>query len=564
MSEDYINLMIKWYEDQYKNSGVPEICGNIRKKSEMVPMRDGVRLHTLIFLPETEKKTYPVILMRTCYPAQDTVYRSHGEQLARRGFAYVCQYSRGREKSQGEWEPNVNERNDGTDTVDWLKDQEWCGEIGYWGYSYSSLAGWAMADAVEGKVNSMFLAHYGTDRFVSAYEKGEFRHDILTSWSMENTREPIDASYPKYIESCRYRPQTEVDIKLWGQRSESYHAYITNTRITDPYWQSGWWKVLREIPGKMKIPIYMISGWYDHHHGSSMKAWENLNEESKKHSWLEIGGWNHFMEPCLQDKKTDHMDPGEIGRMLNWFCTTLIDKKAPEQKINIYRIGEDKWRQIPDWPVNGGKPERFWLEKTVGAGKKNTGRLSPDCPMKGEAFCYVYDPDDPVETVSGEGLLKTMWKTGSLLQPEPGYRDDVLSFLSDPLEKDMKICGKIRIRLFVKSDCEDTAFTAKVMEVDPEGKAYHIRSSVTTLSHELLETYNPGDEVEVSIEMWDIAYTVPSGYCIRIDISSSDFPQYNIHSNTKGLWSEQTETKKAHQTILAGGEHPSCVDIPVM
>ena len=171
-------------------------------------MRDGVRLHTLIFLPETEKKTYPVILMRTCYPAQDTVYRSHGEQLARRGFAYVCQYSRGREKSQGEWEPNVNERNDGTDTVDWLKDQEWCGEIGYWGYSYSSLAGWAMADAVEGKVNSMFLAHYGTDRFVSAYEKGEFRHDILTSWSMENTREPIDASYPKYIESCRYRPQT--------------------------------------------------------------------------------------------------------------------------------------------------------------------------------------------------------------------------------------------------------------------------------------------------------------------------------------------------------------------
>jgi len=102
------------------------------------------------------------------------------------------------------------------------------------------------------------------------------------------------------------------------------------------------------------------------------------------------------------------------------------------------------------------------------------------------------------------------------------------------------------------------------MEVDPEGKAYHIRSSVTTLSHELSETYNPGDEVEVSIEMWDIAYTVPSGYRIRIDISSSDFPQYNIHSNTKGLWSEQTETKKAHQTILAGGEHPSCVDIPVM
>ena len=87
------------------------------------------------------------------------------------------------------------------------------------------MTGWAFADAAEGKVAAMFLEDYGTDRFVSAYEKGCFRHDILTAWSMENAEKPVNADYR---ESCRYLPQIEVDEALWGQRVPSYREYITS------------------------------------------------------------------------------------------------------------------------------------------------------------------------------------------------------------------------------------------------------------------------------------------------------------------------------------------------
>ena len=126
--------------------------------------------------------------------------------------------------------------------------------------------------------------------------------------------------------------------------------------------------------------------------------------------------------------------------------------------------------------------------------------------------------------------------------------------------------SKASVRLFVESDCEDTAFTAKIMEVTPEGKAYNIRSSIATLEQGKTEAgaYEPGSVAEVQITMWNIVYTIPKGSRIRVDVSSSDFPQYHVHSNQKGLWSEKTENKIAHQTIHMGGEAASCVILPLM
>lgn len=531
----------------------------------MLPMSDGVCLHTLIFRPDLNLNEFPVILMRTCYPQQDKIYRLHGKNLARQGYVFVYQYSRGREKSEGEWVPNVNERQDGLDTVNWLCKQEWCGNIGYWGCSYTGLAGWSMADAVQGKISSMLLMHYGTDRFVSVYEKGAFRHDIITSWSMENAENPVDVSYPGYINTCRYMPQCEVDERLWGQKSETYRNYIKNTRITDDYWQQGWWKQLRDIPKYTNIPVYIISGWYDHHHASTMKTWECLNEETKAHSWLEIGGWNHFMIPCLPDKKTEHMELGEIPRVLEWFQKTLVQKELPSQRIRIYRTGEDVWELLSGWERKELKNVTYYLSGHNRSMPEKCGFLS-NVPDGGEFdFSYDYNPEEPAETVSGEGLFKTMWKIGSLPCPEINYRPDVISFISDPLEEQLAVCGKIRVKLFVKSTCADTAFFARIIEVTEEGKSYHIRSSITTMVHEFSDgkEYVPGDIAEVHIDMWDIAYTVQKGSRIRMDVSSSDFPQYNIHSNYKGLWSEQTETRIARQTIFAGGQYPSCIEFPL-
>lgn len=225
-----------------------------------------------------------------------------------------------------------------------------------------------------------------------------------------------------------------------------------------------------------------------------------------------------------------------------------------------YEIGADRWIDIVS--------DRLGEEGTAGNMTLylDEKALRADAPEREKTRNYTFDPATPVESIGGEALLHTMPQIGSHLQSEPDYREDVLSFVSEPLEETFTLNGKASVRLFVESDCEDTAFTAKIMEVTPEGKAYNIRSSIATLEQGKTEAgaYEPGSVAEVQITMWNIVYTIPKGSRIRVDVSSSDFPQYHVHSNQKGLWSEKTENKIAHQTIHMGRKAASCVILPLM
>lgn len=140
-----------------------------------------------------------------------------------------------------------------------------------------------------------------------------------------------------------------------------------------------------------------------------------------------------------------------------------------------------------------------------------------------------------------------------------------LKFYHKPV-RSCSILAKKKARFYVGFGVSQTPITAKIMEVTPEGKAYNIRSSIATLEQGKTEAgaYEPGSVAEVQITMWNIVYTIPKGSRIRVDISSSDFPQYHVHSNQKGLWSEKTENKIAHQTIHMGRKAASCVILPLM
>ena len=588
--DDILKMVVNDLIHEYENCGTPEIYTDFTETTYMVPMRDGISLETFVYMPKTDKNTetgtdvvkkWPVILQRTCYPFWDKSMKVHGEMIAKRGYVFIYQYCRGQHGSEGEWKPNIYERNDGIDTIDWICCQPWAGRIGVWGRSYGALIGWAMADAVEGKVASMFLGVYGTDRFASAYQKGSFRHDVLTSWTMENAGYPIKADY---LESCKYHPQANVDEAMWGGRIDWYRDYILNQNIMDDYWQGGWWKELREIPAKVHIPLYVISGWYDHHHGSSMLTWKRLNPEAKAHSWLEVTGLDHIGFKCLEDRKTDNDIKDEIKKMFKWFKLTLVEGKLPEKKATFYEINTDSWHEFDDIDAADiGKQSYFLNVKTQNsdnhAAKENVAENNQENsnvtesiktllsvkPQNSASISYIYDPENPVMTHGAESLLHTRNEVGSLKQPDPDYRDDVLSFVSEPLEKDISIFGKVKVKLWVKSDCEDTAFTAKLIEVRPDGTAYNIRSSITTIAADVKDdNYIPNTPVQVEIDMWEIFYHIKAGCRLRLDISSSDFPQYSIHSNFKGKWALQEKTKKAHQTILCGNENASEVILPIL
>ena len=237
------------YRQEYASIPYDGPVYGCRREELMLPMQDGVRLYTEIFKPEGLAQ-FPVLIQRSCYPNQQPLYEINGVELTRRGYGYVVQTCRGTGKSEGHWEPNVNERPDGRDTLQWLNDQPWAESIGYFGASYLALTGWAIADIVPPKVKGMMLTVYGTDRFKSAYEKGLFRHDVLTGWAMQNAGHPVTADY---LESCRFRPHDKVDEALWGGNLDWYQDWIHATRRTDAYWQQGWWKLLADVPGNTKF-----------------------------------------------------------------------------------------------------------------------------------------------------------------------------------------------------------------------------------------------------------------------------------------------------------------------
>jgi len=528
----------------------------------MVPMSDGISLNTITRTPEGEGP-FPTIVMRSSYPFLDVLHNVHGEEYCKRGFAFVYQFCRGVGGSEGQWIPNVHDRRDGKQTLDWLAGQNWVENIGYLGSSYLAFTGWIIADLIPEKVKTMYLTHYGTDRFTSAYQNGLFRQDVLTAWAMENAGFPIDADY---MESLKFRPQIAVDEKLWGRRIDWYRDWITNTNRSDPYWQSGFWKLLKKIPSKIKFPIYIGEGWYDHHLGSALRTYEDLSPKSKMHSVLRIGAWNHNFMPCVEGTECHNLQNSDTHSAFDWFDTILRKKELPQGRILTYQIGKDCWQEQPAFPFSKKNHCIFYLSAKKTETKAYTLSTNPDT---GEvSLTYRYDPDDPVMSHGAESLLRTITDIGSLLQPEPGWRRDVISFVSQPIQQDLDILGKIKVKLYVSSTAEDTAFTAKLMEVYKNGQAYNIRSGITTLGYrEGTEqhriTYKPGRIVEAVVDLWDISWRLHQGSRIRIDISSSDFPQYAIHTNYPGVWSLQDKAKIAEQSLYFGVNYPAQIILPL-
>ena len=393
--------------------------------------------------------------------------------------------------------------------------------------------------------------------YTSAYKDGLFRQDILTDWAMSNAGTEVSADY---IESAKFRPQLEVDEKLWGIKLPWYRDWITHTDADDPYWDEGFWGELKEIPQKVNIPLYVKEGWYDHHLGSAIRTWEVIPESIRKQSVFEIGPWNHSYMPCIDHQSTQNLKDESISSPLLWFDQILREDKKPEGQIRLYRIGEDKWDILEEFPGETTDGTVLYLD----ADEKR--RLTETVPKTDGSVDFIYDPENPLFSKGAESTFHSMSENGSHLQPGADYRSDVVTFISEPLAEGMHICGKICVKLCVSSDAEDTAFSVKISEVYDDGEAYNVRGTITTLAyrneapHRI--TYKAGEIVVIELKTWDINWFFKPGSRIRLDVSSSDFPQYSIHSNYPGVWSVQEKTKKARQTIYTGVRDGSCIILP--
>ena len=401
-----------------------------------------------------------------------------------------------------------------------------------------------------------------TDRFTSAYSSGCFRQDVLTSWAMENAGVPIKADFRK---SAAFMPQIEVDETVWGCRLDWYRDWITHTDRDDSYWTEGFWGELAEIPERVTVPVYIGGGWYDHHLGSTLRTWKALSPLSKQHSTLRLGAWNHDFQSCTPGVPTRHLENSDIASAYHWFRMILVDKILPDTQIKSYIVNEDEWL-IKNKDLDVQQEKKYFV---LTEGKKLLQSESTLSCEENNQWSYVYNPKNPVPSHGGESLLWSWDDIGSLKQPPCGWRDDVLSFVSEPLSQDMIVLGSIKVELYVSSDASDTAFSAKLMEIRPDGSAYHVRSGITTLAYRSgadfpRGVYKAGQMVKVEINFWDIGWCFKTGTRLRLDISSSDFPQYSIHSNYPGVWSVQTKTKPAVQTVYSCPGNTSAIIFPII
>lgn len=532
---------------------------------------DGYKLVTELYLPKGEGP-WPVVVYRSPYigfPAGDRMdgYR----QLAECGIGFVVQRCRGTGGSEGTFEPNIYEREDGLALLDWLQQADWVKSIALTGCSYMGMTSWILADALPDKVKGIYLEHYGVDRHLSAYSSGMFRQDILTAWAIDNAKEPI--TKPKttdrtsiYYNEMRYMPQLEMDENMLGAKLPWYRDWISHTEYTDPYWHESFWALLKSIPPKIDVPITVVAGHFDHHMEGTLLGYEMLSPETKAKSRLVVGGWNHGFQttPALEGIKNDKQLDIDIDTF-NWLYELLIEERVPKHEVKVYAIGADRWLDLEEWPAESAKTTTLYL----GSSENNIANLVATPAEGSDKMGYDYDPTNPVISAGGETLFNSNSRKGSIRQPEVGYRDDVLFYRSEPLKEAMMISGKIKANVWFSSDCNDTAVTVKISEERADGSTWNIRTGIATLAFREDKlgprgTYTPGEVVEVEVEMLPIVWEIQPGSRIRVDISSSDFPQYSIHSNYAGPWAEQTRTRIAHQSVFSGKEYPSSIEIPLL
>lgn len=532
----------------------PVVSPDFTTEEVWIPAPDGAKLRTVLVRPQDVPAPWPTIVMRGCYPMQEPLMRGQAEAMAQHGFAVVYQWCRGINGSEGQWEPNVYDRADGLSLLNWLQEQDWVKNMGYVGASYLAMTGWIMADAVPEKMKTMYLTVYGTVRHTSAWREGLFRQDILTAWAMGNAGFPVSADY---MESARYRPQVEVDEALWGGRLDWYRDWITHPSKTDPYWAGGHWETLQKVPSRLKIPVFVGEGWYDHHLGSMLEGFATLSPEAQAHSVFQINPGNHSLQPVIPGQPHQaHAAIDQAAQQLQWFYDILVREQLPNPAVHYYLIGADEWRTYPAYPPQPTGEAVFYLD----------GETLSAAPGDTSARSYDYDPENPVPSHGAESLFRTQAHIGALEQPEPNWRPDVLSYLSAPLERSLDVVGPVSATLWVASNAPDTCFTLKLMEVGADGRAFHIRNGITTLAWRngaVQPQRYDGGPVQITITCWDVAWRLQAGSRLRVDISSSNFPEYSVHPNTDTLWSLAKETRVAHQIILAGGTHPSCLRLPL-
>jgi uncharacterized protein len=570
-------------------------CAVEKQADVPAKMRDGTILLADVYRPR-EDGTYPVLLMRLPYDknaAQTYVY-AKPEAYASHCYIVVIQDVRGHYASQGEFYPFRDEMADGYDTVEWAAALPGSnGKVGMYGFSYVGATQWLAATQKPPHLAAIAPAHTSSDYYDGwSYEGGAFSLAFLESWpltsiALSGSRRLGDQSVlDRFAEAQGKLPATYRHLPvrsypwLFPDRPEVAGYFYDWVRhdTWDDYWQQ--WSI-RTRYDDVQVPALNFAGWYDVFMNGGVENFVGMrqkggSEAARKGQKLVIGPWIHL--PWTQQVGEVDFGPEAANPIdqlhLRWFDHWLkgIDNGVGrEPPVRVFVMGANKWREADDWPIPGTQFTTYYLRSL---GEANTrygnGLLSTEEPTADEpADRYRYDPANPVPSRGGHSCCTPdVAPVGPFDQAAIEERADVLVYSTPPLEQPVELTGPITVTLHAATSAPDTDFTAKLVDVHPDGKVINLNNGIVRArfrnSLEHAERVTPGQTYAYTIRVWPTSNLFKAGHRIRLEISSSNFPHYDRNLNTGSEFGEDAAMLVADQTIYHDKERPSRVVLPVI
>jgi len=540
-------------------------------------MRDGTYLSCDIFRPDTEG-TFPVILTRTPYRTlKDFQKRQNDEAIfyARRGYAYLVQDCRGKNDSDGVFQPFLDDDGrDGYDTLAWAAEQEWSnGSLGTNGGSYAAWNQWNTAVLRPPGLKAMVCRACLPDAVLNVpYQNGALVLPMVDWMASIEGKRNTDTSLYNSEQIFWHLPLKTMDEKFGRKGSRIWQEWIAHPSA-DRYWKRG---LYHDRLDRVDVPALHISGWYDDdiigtHLNFLAMTRAGRSKRTRESQKLIIGPWQHLVNSKRKIGDIDFGDSALIdleGVKLRWFDHWLkgVDNGIEkERRVEIFTTGVNEWRRYDAWPLTAAKQTHYYLHSQ---GHSNTsygdGLLSPQAHGGTEqSDGFSYDPANPVPNIS-EGLLAE----GPFDQRPIERRDDVLVYSTPPLARDLEVSGRIAVELFASTSARDTDFWAQLTDVFPDGYSLHLTEGIIRgryrMSLEKPELLRPGEVLRFDIDLWIISNVFQKGHRIRLDVSSSSFPKYDRNPNTGHPFGQDAMLKVAEQRIYHDRKHPSNVILPVV
>jgi len=533
-----------------------------------VAMRDGVRLYANVYVPG-EHARYPAILVRTPYNKGSEISTSY-RAFTEHGYAVVVQDVRGRYESEGAFQPLTQETNDGDDTLNWIARQPWSdGKVGMLGGSYSGITQWKAALSRNPHLKAIFPVVSGWDEYRDRYysEGGAFRLGHRLEWMAENMQAP--GYRPDFDKFTLHLPLRTSDVLALGWESPLYRDVMEHPAF-DRFWRA---VSTREQIDKVRVPVFAVGGWYDVSAESDLAAYMALHKQNGT-SRIVMGPWAHNMSAPF-----DGVDFGEGSHapvrslQVEWFNQWLMGKDSAllsQPPVRFFLMGVNQWRDGWEWPPPEAAPKMYYLES---GGSANTltgdGLLSERQGHKAAADRFEFDPEHPAPTHGGASCCNPkVLPWGPMDQRAVEERGDVLVYTSKPLKQSVEVAGPVHARLWVATSARDTDFTAKLVDVFPDGTARNLTDGILRLRYrnslEKPEPAVPGEVYPIEIDAGVTSNMFLPGHRIRVEISSSNFPRFDRNPNTGGPVAEARSLAKANQTVLHDAAHPSCLTMMVV